>query len=83
MMKFILSNNLGRLCNLSRQSGKVCNSFFVRLGAVKRNALTTNATQKEIEGELRRWFAGARDRGQDSRKKKVSVTSSDSLLSKI
>nr|XP_047141503.1 uncharacterized protein LOC124816375 [Hydra vulgaris] len=24
MMKFILSNNLGRLCNLSGQAGKVC-----------------------------------------------------------
>ena len=24
IMKFILSNNLGRLCNLSGQSGKVC-----------------------------------------------------------
>ncbi|XP_065661823.1 uncharacterized protein LOC136084798 isoform X1 [Hydra vulgaris] len=87
MMKFVLSNNLGRLYNLSGQSGKVCFSkleiFEVVCGAVKRNALTANATQKEIEVELRKWFSNARDRGQDSRKKKSLSDNADLLLSEI
>ncbi|XP_047139775.1 uncharacterized protein LOC124815286 [Hydra vulgaris] len=84
MMKFILSNNLGRLCNLSGQAGKVCFSkleiFEVVCGAVKRNALTANATQKEIEIELRKWFANARDRGQGNRKSKVSASDNTDLF---
>jgi len=44
-------------------------AFVYCLGAVKRNSATTNATKKEMELELRKWFGNARDRGSDSRKK--------------
>jgi len=44
-------------------------AFVYGLGAVKRNSATTNATKKEMELELRKWFGNARDRGSDSRKK--------------
>jgi replicative DNA helicase len=47
--------------------------LILYVDAMKINVPTAAASQKDLEVELRTWFTNARDRGDDSRKRKTNA----------
>ena len=50
---------------------------FLVVDAVKQNAPTTDCSAKDVEVQLRKWFANARDRGEGSQKRQAVAQNDD------
>ncbi|XP_038150083.1 uncharacterized protein LOC119789318 [Cyprinodon tularosa] len=78
MMVFIMDHDLSRQYNFVGRNGKrefrtlkLFEVIFVPAGALKKNALTSQITRKDVERAVSKWLIGSRDRGGNRQARQV------------